>query len=94
VATFEREATNRLIRIESKLVRGFEELGINIDKDRDWLTVDNVARVVYISTLGRSILVMLSDMEREGATHLGENYEIVHNGETIGLIRLTRVELS
>ena len=93
MAIFEREITNRLIRIESKLVRGFEELGINIDKEKSWLTVDDEARVVYIATLGRSILVMLCDMEREGATHFGENYEIVHNGETIGLIMLTRVEI-
>ena len=30
----EKELYNRLVRIESKLVRGFEELGINIEKKR------------------------------------------------------------
>lgn len=92
MATFEREITNRLIRMESKLVRGFEEIGVNIDKDNNWLSVDDVSRVVYIATLGRSILVMLNDMAREGATHYGENYEIVHNGDTIGVIVFNRVE--
>jgi len=78
--------------MKSKLVRGFEEIGVNIDKDNNWLSVDDASRVVYISTLGRSILVMLSDMAREGATHFSENYEIVHNGETVGLITFNRVE--
>ena len=31
----DRELMNRLVRIESKLVRGFEELGVNIDKDSE-----------------------------------------------------------
>lgn len=48
----EKELMNRMTRIETKLVRGFEELGVNIDKDNEWITVDDDARVVYISTLG------------------------------------------
>jgi hypothetical protein len=92
MASFERDVMNRLIRIESKLVRGFEELGVNIDKDNNWLTVDNQSRVVYIATLGRSLIVMLADMAREGATHIGEDYEIVHNGNTIGMIAFNPVE--
>jgi hypothetical protein len=67
-------------------VRGFEELGINIDKDNKWLSVDNASRVVYISTLGRSMTVMLSDMGREGATHVGDVYEIVHKGDVVGTV--------
>ena len=33
--------TARLTRIESKLVRGFEELGVSLDVDPDWMTVDD-----------------------------------------------------
>lgn len=84
--SYEREVMNRLVRIESKLVRGFEELGVNIDKDTDWLSIDDAARVVYVSTLGRSITVMLSDMARAGATHVGKEYEVVHKGNNIGTI--------
>ena len=51
--------TSRLIRIESKLVRGFEELGVSLDVDPDWLTVDNAANTVYVSTIGRSLSVLL-----------------------------------
>lgn len=83
---FDRYVKNHLTRLESKLVRGFEELGINIDKDPDWLSVDDDAGIVYITTLGRSLMVMLADMERKGATREGYPYEIVCNGNTIGTI--------
>lgn len=86
MASFEREVMNRLIRVESKLVRGFEELGVNIDKDTDWLTLDDEARLVYISTMGRSMTVLLSDMARAGATYVGKEYEIIHKGEVVGTV--------
>jgi len=73
----------RLIRIESKLVRGFEELGVNIDEDANWLTVDEPGLTVYISTLGRSATVMLTDMKRQGARQVGKWYTVVHKGEEV-----------
>ena len=85
---FHKDLLFRMTRIETKLVRGFEELGVNIDKDNDWLSVDDASRVVYISTLGRSLTVMLSDMARAGATHWGKDYDIVHGGDVIGTILL------
>lgn len=86
MASNEREIMNRLVRIESKLVRGFEELGVNIDIESDWITVDDASRTVYISTLGRSLTVMLSDMARLGAKQVGKDYSIVHKGIEIGAI--------
>ena len=77
---------NRLTRIESKLVRGFEELGVNIDTTTDWLRVDDVQRVVYINTLGRSLSVLLTDMARNGATQIGKVYDLVHAGDLVGTI--------
>lgn len=83
---YAKELMNRIVRVESKLVRGFEELGVNIVSEDDWLTVDDKARVVYISTRGRSITVLLSDMARRGATHTGNTYDIVHRGDLVGTI--------
>lgn len=77
---------NRLTRMESKLVRGFEELGVNIDKDHDWLSVDDASNTVYIATLGRSLMVTLSDMQRMGATKSGQHYDLVHKGEVVGTV--------
>ena len=78
--------TKKLVRVESKLVRGFEELGVNIDSDSNWLTVDDDKRTVYISTLGRSMLVLMTDMVRKGAKHIGKDYDIVHKGEVVATI--------
>lgn len=83
---FDRNLKTHLIRLESKLVRGFEELGINIDKDPDWMSVDDDAGVVYVTTLGRSLMVMLADMKRKGASREGYPYEIVFNDCKVGTI--------
>ena len=83
MASYDREILNRLGRIE--------ELGINIDKDADWLTVDDASRTVYISTLGRSLTVMLSDMVRLGAEKFGQAYDVVHKGNVVGSVVLQRV---
>ena len=88
---FERELFNRLVRIESKLVRGFEELGVNIDADSAWLSIDEPSRSVYVSTLGRSLTVLLSDMGRAGATQVGKEYNIVHRGDVVGTIVFNKV---
>lgn len=87
----DKDVINRLIRIESKLVRGFEELGVNIGSSNDWLTVDDPARTVFVSTLGRSLTVMLNDMDRAGATQVGKGYEIVHKGDIVGTVIFRRI---
>lgn len=81
-----KELRTRLIRLESKLVRGFEELGVSLDVDRDWLSVDDAANIVYVATLGRSLTVILQEMKARGATKIGQEYELVHKGETICML--------
>ena len=87
----EKDLLNRLTRIETKLVRGFEELGVNIDKDDEWLTLDDASSVVYVSTLGRSMTVLLSDMARAGASKVGKEYDIVHRGDIVGTITFRKI---
>lgn len=91
LSRIERDTKIRLTRIESKLVRGFEELGISTDTNSDWLTVDDEARIVYVDTIGRSLMVLFADMSRKGATHFGDNYEVVHKGTTVAVVELRRV---
>ena len=85
-APLSKDVMYRLTRIETKLVRGFEELGVNIDQDREWLSVEEENLVVYVSTLGRSMTVVLSDMARAGAKSVGKFYDIVNRGEVVGSI--------
>ena len=75
--------TTRLIRLESKLVRGFEELGVSLDVQKDWLTVDDMSNTVYVSTLGRSISVIMQEMKARGATKAGDFYEVVNRGDVV-----------
>jgi hypothetical protein len=88
---FERDMMNRVMRIETKLTRGFEELGVNIDADTEWLTLDEEQCVVYVSTMGRSMTVLLSDMARAGATQEGKHYDIVHRGEVVGSVVFRKI---
>lgn len=81
-----RDMQAKATRVETKLVRGFEELGVNISTGDDWLTVDDVDRTVTVTTLGRSTLVMLTDMARRGATQVGKEYTILFHGRVAGTV--------
>jgi hypothetical protein len=85
-----RDLHQRVQRIESKLVRGFEELGVNISTDDNWMTVDNDHKVVYIDSLGRSLMVIRSDMLRHGADRYGHAYDLVHRGDVVGTIMMEK----
>lgn len=78
----------RLRRMETRLVRGFEEMGIDLDVQDDWLTVDESSRTIFLSTMGRSLLVVRKEARRRGAKSRSEPYEIVHAGNPVGTITL------
>lgn len=85
----DKEIIDRLKRIETKLVVFAEALGIDTDVSRDWLTVDEPQKVIYISTKGRSLAVISSEAVRRGATpDKGYTYDLVHKGDVIGSIDL------
>lgn len=81
------DLTARLVRIESKLVRGFEELGVELGVDKRWLTVDDASNIIYVSTLGRSMQVIIQEMKALGATKVGEYYEVVSGGQVVAYIK-------
>ena len=85
---FQTDVLNKLTRIESKLVRGFEELGADTDADPNWLSVDDVARVIYVSTIGRSLKLMHSVAIAKGATQFRKEYDVVHKGNVVATLTL------
>ncbi len=85
---FELEVLNRLTRIESKLARGFEEQGIDIDVDPNWMTVDEAQRVIYITTLGRSLKIMRAEAPRRGARQKGKDYQIFYGGRVVATVTI------
>lgn len=80
----------RVGRVETKIVRGFEELGVDIGIT-DWLAVDDVNRTVTLTTLGRSLMVILAEMPRAGATQLGKSYDLLYKGRVVGTVVLQGV---
>ena len=88
----EKSLARRLIRTESRLVRGFAELGVDIGGEPGWAELDEQKKIITIDTLGRSLVVLITELERLGANHYGELYTIVYDGEIIGSIRLCESE--
>lgn len=82
---FEKDLMMRLVRIETKMTRGFSEIGVDIDEE-DWLEVDDENKNVYISTLGRALKIMIKAMQLKGATQKNQEYSIYYQDEIIGSI--------
>ncbi len=82
------DLAERLRRIETKLVRGFEELGVDTESHADWLSVDDPSRTIYVSTQGRSLQVIRNVAKQRGATQVGKPYELVQKGNVIGTLVL------
>lgn len=75
----------RIVRLETKLVRGFSEMGIDLDED-NWISIDNKKRNVYINTLGRSLKVILKTMEKHGIKDYGEEFDVYYKEQYFGTI--------
>ena len=87
------EVTERLRRIETKLVVFAEGMGVDTDAGTDWLTLDEPNKVIYLSTLGRSLAVIHALAVKKGAgmTRKDGNrvvYDIVHRGELVGTLEV------
>ena len=81
--------TSRLIRIESKLVRGFEELGINIDSDEQWIDINDDDKTINLNTLGRSLMVIYNTVNISDS-HPKEPYSLYFKNKLIGEILVGR----
>lgn len=69
-------------------MRGFAELGVDVGGEPGWADLDEQNKTLTIDTLGRSVVVLIAELERLGAKQYGELYTIVYGGEVIGSIRL------
>lgn len=72
---------NRLVRMETKLIRGFEELGVDTETDPNWLTV--IGDTIEVTTLGRSLMVIIETAKKKGAKIGQQEYVIVHKGKDV-----------
>lgn len=90
--SIENEILNRVSRLETRLVRGFEELGVDTG-GQNWMVVDDVNRTASITTLGRSVMVILTQLRRAGATQIGKSYDLLYKGRIVGSVVLQDVVL-
>jgi len=79
------EVVDRLRRLETRLVVGFETLGIDTYDKKDWLEVDEAEGCIYVTTLGRSIQVINDTAKKLGAKP-GKQYEIIWRDEVRGTV--------
>lgn len=77
----------RLQRIETRVVRGFTELGAKVTDDEEWCRVDNEKRVVHLKGGGRSIKsIQLAILSAGGYAGY---YDVYIAGEHIGTVKLS-----
>ena len=85
--TMDKELLRTLSRIETKLVRFAEELGVDTDVDPDWITVHRANSTIILTTLGRSLLVIRSEALKRGAVK-GAPYTVWFEGKGIATLYL------
>ena len=83
------DLANRLVRIETRLVRGFEELGINIDSDDQWFFIDDINKTITLKTLGRSFKVLQNLVNKPDKT-AKIPYSLYFKNELFGQILVSR----
>lgn len=75
---------NRLTRIETKMIRGFEELGADTNYDPNWLSVEG--GTIYINTMGRSLQVLITTAKKQGARIGERKYDVFYRDTIVAVI--------
>jgi len=74
----------RLIRLETKVIRGFEELGADTNQDPNWLDVEGDC--IHINTMGRSLQVITATAKKKGAQLGKRSYSVLYRGTKVATI--------
>lgn len=77
---------DKMTRLETRITRGFEELGIDTYAHSDWLFVDNATRTIHVTTGGRSLLVIAKTAKNKGAELDDHDYHLCLEGDVIGTL--------
>lgn len=82
----EQAVFERLQRIETRLVRGFEELGVKVSDDEDWVKIDHKNYRVVLNGPGRSIRAIQLAIKDDGG-YAGSYYDVIVGGEVIAKVK-------
>jgi hypothetical protein len=75
-----------LLRIETRMVRGFEKMGISVMDVTDWFTVDLEEKCIYITALSKTIKGLQLAM-RDCGCEPNTPYTVYFNGGIIGTVQ-------
>ena len=75
---------SKLTRMETKMIRGFEELGADTSFDHNWLSVEG--NTIYINTLSRSLVVLIATAKKQGAKIGEQKYDVMYRAEIVATI--------
>jgi uncharacterized membrane protein len=79
----EKALMDRLQRIESRMVRGFSEMGVRVTDDDDWFKVNEDTSEVLLKSPGKSIASIWLAMRAAGC-RAGKQYHLKIRGEYVG----------
>lgn len=81
-----KDLKRRLIRIESKMVRAFDSIGLNTFVGDDWLEVKQQDKVINLLTNDRSFTAIKNELLKKGIPQFKATYNLYSNGDIIGSI--------
>ena len=83
----QRHIMERLQRMESRLIRGFGELGVRVCDDSEWFSVDVDQKIVHLKSNGKSLASIELAMRAAGCV-VGDAYELRIGEEIVATMPL------
>jgi hypothetical protein len=77
----ENQVEKLLRRIETRLIRGFNELNVDVLEDPGWLRVSGAT--IIINSANHSLSAIIKRAKEKGAAIGTTEYEVVYNGEVL-----------
>jgi len=83
----EKELLSRMQRMESRMVRGFSELGVRVTDDDEWFKFNPETNDILLKSPGKSMAAIWIAMRAAGCRK-GITYRVKVQGEMVGTITL------
>lgn len=72
----------KLTRIETRMLRGFDALGVNVKATPGWLTVNDEEKTVTINSMHYTLHAIFDELEQQGV-HTQGRYALMFQARTL-----------
>lgn len=79
----DKSMAGRLSRMETRMLRGFDELGIDVKTLPGWISVDEAAGVITITSLHHSLGSIYKELEKHNVETGQGRYRVVYHNQII-----------